>query len=99
MSQTVEQVQSVIQQKYKAGFFTDIESDRIRAGLDEEVIAMISARKDEPTWLLEWRLQAFHHWQSMTPPNWAHLKVPPIDFQAIHYYASPVQKKSTEKFG
>jgi Fe-S cluster assembly protein SufB len=92
MSQTVEQVQSVIQQKYKAGFFTDIESDRIRAGLDEEVVAMISARKNEPEWLLEWRLQAFHHWQSMTPPNWAHLNIPPIDLQAIHYYSSPIQK-------
>ena len=92
MSQTVEQVQQVIQQRYKAGFYTDIESDRVRAGLDEEVIAMISAKKNEPAWLLEWRLQAFHKWQTMVGPNWAHLNLPPIDFQKIHYYSAPKQE-------
>ncbi|MGY6588913.1 MAG: Fe-S cluster assembly protein SufB [Wenzhouxiangella sp.] len=92
MSETVEQVQNLIQQRYKAGFFTDIESDKVRAGLDEEIIAMISAKKNEPAWMLEWRLKAFHHWQTMKTPNWALLKVPAIDFQAIHYYAAPKQK-------
>ncbi len=92
MNQTVEQVQQHIQQRYKAGFYTDIEADRVRAGLDEEIIAMISAKKKEPSWMLEWRLKAFHHWQSMPVPNWAHLNVPAIDFQKIHYYAAPKQK-------
>jgi Fe-S cluster assembly protein SufB len=92
MNQTVEQVQEVIQQRYKAGFYTDIESDRVRAGLDEEIIAMISAKKNEPAWMLEWRLKAFHHWQTMKSPNWAHLKIPPFDFQKIHYYSAPKQK-------
>ncbi len=92
MSQTVEQVQGVIQKGYTAGFTTDIESDMIRPGLDEEVIAMISAKKNEPEWMLEWRLKAYRHWLTMRTPNWAHLKIPAIDFQALHYYASPKQK-------
>ncbi|NDY96567.1 Fe-S cluster assembly protein SufB [Wenzhouxiangella limi] len=92
MNQTAQQVEQVIQQRYKAGFYTDIDSDRIRAGLDEEIVAMISAKKNEPEWLLEWRLKAFHHWQTMVGPNWAHLNLPPIDFQNIHYYAAPKQK-------
>ena len=92
MNQTAQQVEKVIQQRYKAGFYTDIESDKVRAGLDEEIIAMISAKKNEPEWLLKWRLKAFHHWQTMVGPNWAHLNLPPIDFQKIHYYAAPKQK-------
>lgn len=79
---------------YSAGFETDIESDRMRAGLDEEIVAAISAKKDEPEWLLEWRLAAYRHWLTLTPPDWAHLNVPAIDFDAIHYYASPVQKNA-----
>ena len=96
MSQTTEQVQDYIQQRYKAGFYTDIESDRVPAGLNEEVIAMISAKKNEPEWLLEWRLKAFHQWQKMVGPNWAHLKLPPIDFQKIHYYAAPKQENQPQ---
>lgn len=79
---------------YSAGFETDIESDRMRAGLDEEIVAAISAKKDEPQWLLEWRLAAYRHWLTLTPPDWAHLNVPEIDFDAIHYYASPKQKNA-----
>ncbi|NBD95249.1 MAG: Fe-S cluster assembly protein SufB [Gammaproteobacteria bacterium] len=92
MSQTTEQVQEYIQQRYKAGFYTDIDEDRVPAGLNEEIIAMISAKKNEPEWLLEWRLKAFHQWKKMVGPNWAHLKLPPIDFQKIHYYAAPKQE-------
>jgi len=92
MNQTVEQVENVIAQRYKAGFYTDIDADRVPAGLTEEIIAMISAKKNEPTWMLEWRLQAFHHWQTMTEPDWAHLNIPAIDLQKIHYYAAPKQK-------
>ncbi|MDT8438572.1 MAG: Fe-S cluster assembly protein SufB [Wenzhouxiangellaceae bacterium] len=92
MSQTQQQVEQLIQGRYKAGFYTDIESDTVDAGLDEEVIAMISAKKNEPAWMLEWRLKAFHHWQKMATPDWAKLKVPGIDYQGIHYYAAPKQK-------
>jgi len=91
MSQEIEQLVDK-RSKYTAGFSTDIESDTIRAGLDEEIVAMISAKKKEPEWLLEWRLQAFAQWQKMKHPNWAHLNVPPINFDEIHYYASPKQK-------
>ena len=92
MSETQQQVEELIQGRYKAGFYTDIESESVGAGLNEEIIAMISAKKDEPEWLLEWRLKAFHHWQTMTGPNWAKLNLPGIDFQKIHYYSAPKQK-------
>lgn len=87
-------VEEKLKRGYSAGFETDIESDRMRAGLDEEIVAAISAKKDEPEWLLEWRLAAYRHWLTLTPPDWAHLNVPAIDFDAIHYYASPVQKNA-----
>lgn len=92
MTQVDQAVEDKLKRGYSAGFETDIESDLIRPGLDEEVIGLISEKKSEPEWLLEWRLKAFHHWQKMTSPNWAHLKVPPIHFDEIHYYASPKQK-------
>jgi len=92
MSQTQQQVEQLIQSRYKAGFYTEIESESVGAGLNEEIIAMISAKKDEPSWLLEWRLKAFHHWQKMVGPDWAKLNLPAIDFQAIHYYSAPKQK-------
>jgi Fe-S cluster assembly protein SufB len=92
MSETQQQVEELIQSRYKAGFYTDIESETVEAGLNEDIIAMISAKKNEPSWLLEWRLKAFHHWQTMVGPNWAKLNLPAIDFQKIHYYAAPKQK-------
>jgi Fe-S cluster assembly protein SufB len=74
---------------YKYGFVTDIETESIAPGLDEQVIRTISAKKDEPAWLLEWRLKAFQAWQKMTLPRWANLDIAPIDFQSICYYAAP----------
>src|SRR6187431_119812 len=79
-------------QEYKYGFVTDIESDVIPRGLTEDTIRLISAKKNEPEWLLEFRLKAFRHWLTMTPPEWATVKYPPIDFQAISYYAAPKAK-------
>ena len=76
-------VDHFVQQKYKHGFVTDIESETVPPGLDEDVVRWISARKDEPQWLLDWRLEAYRHWLKMTPPDWAHLNIDPIDFQAI----------------
>ena len=82
--------------EYKYGFVTDIETDVIPKGLNEDVIRLISAKKEEPEWMLEFRLKAFRHWQTMKVPAWAHLKVPEIDFQEIIYYAAPKQKKGPD---
>lgn len=77
---------------YKFGFYTDIEIDTLPKGLNEEIIRMISAKKNEPEFMLEFRLKAFRHWQKMIMPGWAHLKIPEIDYQDIIYYAAPKQK-------
>lgn len=77
---------------YQYGFVTDIESEKAPRGLNDDTIRFISAKKNEPAWMLEWRLKAFHIWQKMEEPSWAHVKYPPIDFQDIHYYAAPKQK-------
>ena len=79
--------------EYKYGFTSDIDTDIVPPGLDEEVIRHISAMKGEPDWLLEFRLKAFRHWLTLTPPHWAHLDIPPIDFQKISYYAAPKKKE------
>ena len=75
--------------EYHAGFVTDVESETLPPGLDESVVHFISARKDEPQWLTDWRLEAFAKWREMREPNWAHVHYPPIDFQAISYYSAP----------
>ncbi|MEM7362559.1 MAG: Fe-S cluster assembly protein SufB [Pseudomonadota bacterium] len=84
-----EQIDELIKQDYEAGFVTDIESETLPPGLNEEVIRFISARKDEPEWLLEWRLNAYRQWLTMTEPDWAHVSYPDIDFNAISYYSAP----------
>lgn len=86
-------IQDLVNQPYPYGFETDIESDVIPAGLNEDVIRLISAKKKEPAFMLEWRLKAFRHWLTMTPPEWAHVHHQPIDFQDIIYYSAP---KSSE---
>jgi len=87
--ETAEQVRAVTEQKYKYGFFTDIESDTAPKGLSEDIVRFISARKNEPEWLLEWRLKAYHHWLTMEEPNWGKLGYPPIDYQDAYYYSAP----------
>jgi Fe-S cluster assembly protein SufB len=89
MVATPEQITERLNQRYRAGFVTDIESDIVPPGLDEDVIRLISAKKNEPEWLTQWRLAAFRHWQTMPAPEWAKLEIAPIDFQAISYYAAP----------
>lgn len=84
----------VAESDYKYGFVTDIETDTIAKGLNEDVIRFISAKKKEPEWLLEYRLKAFVHWKTQTMPTWAHLVVPKIDYQDIIYYAAPKQRAS-----
>ncbi len=79
--------------EYKYGFRTDIETDTIRKGLDEQIVRLISAKKEEPEWMTEMRVKAYRHWLTLEPPTWAHLDIPPIDFQDIIYYAAPRRKK------
>ena len=83
--------------EYKYGFVTHIDTETIHRGLDEETVRLISAKKNEPDWLLEFRLRAFRHWQTLEMPTWAHLDIPPIDYQDIIYYAAPKQKKEGPK--
>lgn len=83
----------VTQGEYKYGFYTDIEMDTAPMGLNEEIIRFISARKNEPDWLLEFRLNAYRHWLTLSEPRWAHITYPPIDYQKIIYYAAPKPKK------
>ena len=83
--------------EYKYGFVTHIDTETIHRGLDEETVRLISAKKNEPEWLLDFRLRAFRHWQTLEMPTWAHLDIPPIDYQDIIYYAAPKQKKEGPK--
>ena len=80
---------ALVQQEYAAGFVTEIESETLPPGLDEDVVRAISAKKNEPAWLTEWRLDALRRWRGMPPPRWAHVQFPAIDFQAISYYSAP----------
>ena len=92
-----EYVRKVAEQKYEFGFTTDVHTDIIPKGLNEDVVRLISKKKGEPDWLLDFRLKAFHHWQTMEMPKWAHLNLPEIDYQAISYYADPLAKKPKNK--
>jgi Fe-S cluster assembly protein SufB len=89
-------INDVTSGEYKYGFYSDIEMEQLPKGLNEDIIRTISGIKREPEWLLEFRLKAFRHWQTMKMPEWANLKIPPIDYQNIIYYAAPKQKKSPE---
>lgn len=89
VQETVARVKEIDVDKYKYGFFTEIESVKAPKGLDEDVIRFISAKKGEPDWLLEWRLEAYRRWLTMTEPTWANVRYPKIDFQELYYYAAP----------
>lgn len=89
MDQTIKDFTS---QEYKEGFVTDVEQDFIPKGLNEDVVRMISRLKEEPEWLLEFRLDAFRKWSAMPQPQWVHLDMPEIDYQDIIYYASPKKR-------
>ena len=95
MSSSAQEIENLISHKYKEGFVTKLEVDTFPPGLDEAVIAKLSAIKGEPEFMLEYRLKAFRHWQTMTEPDWAQLDIEPIDYQAISYYSAP--KKDSDK--
>ena len=92
MSTQSKDVENLVGQEYKHGFVTDIDTDTVPPGLNEDVIRLISKKKEEPEWLLEWRLKAYRHWLKMEEPEWAHVNYEPIDFQAISYYSAPKSK-------
>ncbi|HEY5760872.1 MAG TPA: Fe-S cluster assembly protein SufB [Steroidobacter sp.] len=90
-------LEALIGQKYRHGFVTDIESDTVPPGLDEDVIRLISKKKGEPQFMLDWRLRAYRHWLTMKEPQWAHLRIHPIDYQSISYYSAPKPKADAPK--
>ena len=89
MSSSVQQLEGLTAQEYKYGFVTDIDQETLPPGLTEDTVRFISAKKEEPEWLLDWRLKAFRHWQGMTEPAWPNVSYPKIDYQSISYYAAP----------
>src|SRR5205085_7936926 len=96
MSTNLKTISDLAQREYKWGFVTELEEDRVPKGLNEETIRIISAKKNEPEFMLEWRLRAYRHWASLeksqAEPKWANIKYPPIDYQAISYYSAPKRK-------
>ena len=97
MSNTTSTIDTWAQQEYKYGFVTDIEADSAPPGLSEDIVRFISAKKEEPQWMLDWRLKAYRHWLTMTEPTWQNVHYPQIDFQKIVYYSAPKQNKDGPK--
>lgn len=91
-----EYVKELADKGYEYGFTTDIHTEIIEKGLNEDVIRLISEKKGEPEWLLDFRLKAFRYWQTLEQPDWAHVNLPAIDYQAISYYADPTKKQKDE---
>ena len=96
MSNEQQIIESRIKSEYKWGFVTDIENDTVPQGLNEDIVRMISFKKNEPEWMLNWRLKAYQHWLTMKEPRWPNVKFPPIDYQDAYYYAAPKQTKNPE---
>src|ERR1700749_2814754 len=92
VQETIERVRRIDVDQYKYGFVTDIESDKAPKGLTEDTVRFISAKKNEPEWMLNWRLDAYRRWLTMTEPTWARVSHPKIDYQNIYYYSAPKKK-------
>src|ERR1041384_2477395 len=92
MSTATETIEGLVQKEYKYGFYTDVETDSAPPGLNEDISRLISRKKNEPEWLMEWRLKAYRHWLTMTEPTWPKVQYPPIDYQSIVYYSAPKRK-------
>src|SRR5713226_4901360 len=97
MSTPTTSIEELANQEYKWGFVTEIEADTIPRGLSEDVIRMISAKKNEPQFMLEWRLKAYRQWLTMEEPKWSNVRYPPIDYQGIVYYSAPKSNKDRPK--
>ena len=96
VQETVDQVRRIDVDQYKYGFVTDIESDKAPKGLSEDIVRFISAKKNEPDWMLEWRLDAYRRWLTMREPHWARVDYGPIDYQNLYYYSAPKKKDGAE---
>ena len=92
MSTATNTIEELANKEYKYGFVTDIEADAAPRGLNEDIVRLISMKKNEPEWLLEWRLKAYRHWLTMKEPQWPNVTYPPIDYQDTIYYSAPKQK-------
>src|ERR1700681_3317856 len=92
MSTATETIEGLVQKEYKYGFYTDVETDSAPPGLDEDIVRLISAKKKEPAFMLEWRLKAYRHWLTMEEPAWPHVHYPAIDYQKAVYYSAPKKK-------
>ncbi len=97
MSETADNLEKLVSRGYEHGFVTDIESDTVPPGLDEDVVRLISRKKNEPSFLTEWRLKSLRHWLTMREPHWAHVNYKPIDYQGISYYSAPKARKDGPK--
>ena len=97
MSAETDNLESLVNRRYEHGFVTDIATETFPPGLDEDVVRAISARKNEPEFMLEWRLRAYRQWLEMQEPTWAHVHYPPIDFQEISYFAAPKSDEDRPK--
>ena len=93
MSTATDTIEEFVEQGYKYGFTTNVETDTIPPGLSEDVVRLISKKKNEPEFMLNWRLKAYRHWLTITEPKWPHIHYPPIDYQAFISYAAPKPKK------
>ena len=96
MSTDQDTISALANQEYKYGFYTEIESETVPAGLTEDTVRLISAKKGEPEYMLEWRLRAYRKWLEMEEPAWAFIKYPPINYQEVIYYSAPVKKPALE---
>ncbi len=97
MSDSANTIETIASQEYKWGFVSDIGADSIPRGLSEDVVRLISSKKQEPEWLLEWRLKAYRHWLTMHEPIWANVHYPKIDYQNIIYYSAPKSQANRPK--
>src|SRR5207249_5605849 len=97
MSESARELESLIARGYQHGFVTEIDADTVAPGLNEDVVRLISRKKQEPAFLTEWRLKALRHWLTMREPHWAHVRFAPIDYQAISYYSAPRAQKRSEE--
>src|SRR5262245_57364125 len=93
MATATSTIQELANREYQHGFYTDIEKETVTRGLNDDVIRLISAKKQEPAFLLQWRLKAYRHWLTMVEPKWPNVHYPPVNYQDIFYYAAPKPKK------
>src|SRR5438477_822176 len=97
MTTATSTIQELANREYSAGFYTEVEADTVPRGLNEDVIRLISAKKNEPDFMLEWRLKSYRHWLTMKEPKWPNVHYPRIDYQSIVYYSAPKSKKDGPK--